>query len=314
MAVREVLPALTPERTRPQLRPLEKIGEYLPQIVVAPSFVATVVFVYGFILWTTYLSFTKSRMMPVTAWDGTRPYERLWANPVWWTAVENLFIYGVLYIGIASGLGLLLAILLDQKIRAEGFLRTIYLYPMAISFIVTGTAWKWILNPGIGVEKLVHDLGFSGFEFRWITNTQMAIYCVVIAAVWQSSGFVMAMFLAGLRGIDTEMIKAAQIDGASLPQIYRRIIIPQMRPVFLSALVILAHLAIKSFDLVVALTNGGPGSATALPATFMYQMTFTRNEVAVGAASAVMMLMTVAAIMVPYLYSELRQARRSGHG
>ena len=312
MTVQDIVPVLTPERTR--LRPLDMLGAYLPQIVVAPSFIATLFFVYGFILWTTYLSFTRSRMMPVTTWDGTRPYERLWANPVWWTAIENLLIYGVLYIGIASVLGLLLAVLLDQKIRAEGALRTIYLYPMAISFIVTGTAWKWILNPGIGIEKLVHDFGFTGFEFRWITDTRMAIYCVVIAAVWQSSGFVMAMFLAGLRGVDTEMIKAAQIDGASLPQVYRRIIIPLMRPVFLSAFVILAHLAIKSFDLVVALTNAGPGSATALPATFMYQMTFTRNEVAVGAASAVMMLMTVAAIMVPYLYSELRQARRSSHG
>lgn len=312
MTTHEVVPAVTPTRSS---RVLDRLGEYLPQIVVAPSFAATLFFVYGFILWTTYLSFTKSRMMPVTALDGLRPYQRLWANPVWWTALENLLIYGVLYIGTASALGLLLAVLLDQKIRAEGFIRTIYLYPMAISFIVTGTAWKWILNPGIGIEKLVRDLGFEGFTFQWITDTRLAIYCVVIAAVWQSSGFVMAMFLAGLRGVDSEIIKAAQIDGASLPRIYRRIIIPLMRPVFLSAFVILAHLAIKSFDLVIALTNAGPGSATALPATFMYQMTFTRNEVAVGAASAVMMLMTVAAIMVPYLYSELRQGRRSGgHG
>jgi glucose/mannose transport system permease protein len=148
MAVQNVLPAVTPARR--QGRVLDKVAEYLPQIVVAPSFAITLFFVYGFILWTTYLSFTKSRMMPVTALDGVRPYERLWANPVWWTALENLFIYGVLYIGIASVLGLLLAILLDQKIRAEGFLRTIYLYPMAISFIVTGTAWKWILNPASG--------------------------------------------------------------------------------------------------------------------------------------------------------------------
>ena len=231
MAVREVVPVLT--RERPRSRLLDRLGEKLPQLVVAPSFAATLFFVYGFILWTTYLSFTKSRMMPITAWDGTRPYERLWANPVWWTALENLVIYGVLYIGIASCLGLLLAILLDQRIRAEGVLRTIYLYPMAISFIVTGTAWKWILNPGIGIEKLAHDLGWTSFQFHWITDTRMAIYCVVIAAVWQSSGFVMAMFLAGLRGVDTEIIKAAQIDGASLPKIYRRIIVPLMRPVFL---------------------------------------------------------------------------------
>ena len=218
----------------------------------------------------------------------------------------------LLYIGISTVLGLLLAILLDQKIRAEGVLRTIYLYPMAISFIVTGTAWKWILNPGLGLEKLMHDWGWTSFSFDWLVNPDMAIYTIVIAGVWQSSGFVMAMFLAGLRGVDSEIIKAASIDGATLPTIYWRIIIPIMRPVFLTAFVILSHLAIKSFDLVVALTGGGPGYSTELPATFMYSSTFSRNQVGVGAASAVIMLMTVAAIMVPYLYSEIRGGRRNG--
>jgi glucose/mannose transport system permease protein len=295
-------------------RPIDRLAEHLPKIVLAPTFVTTLFFVYGFILWTALLSFTKSRFMPLLVFDGIRPYERLWANPVWWTALENLLIFSVLYIGIATLIGLLLAILLDQKIRAEGVLRTIYLYPMAISFIVTGTAWKWLLNPGIGIQKIVRDMGFSSFTFDWIVQTNTAIYCIIIAAIWQSSGFVMAMFLAGLRGVDGEIIKAAQIDGASTFKIYRRIIIPLMRPVFLTSFVILSHLAIKSYDLIVALTNGGPGTATWLPAIFMYKMTFTRNEMALGAASAVMMLLTVAAIMVPYLYSELRQAGRSGHG
>jgi glucose/mannose transport system permease protein len=295
-------------------RAVDRLAEHLPKIVLAPTFVITLFFVYGFILWTTYLSFTKSRFMPVTTLDGLRPYQRLWANPNWWTALENLAIFSVLYIGLATLIGLLLAILLDQKIRGEGILRTIYLYPMALSFIVTGTAWKWLLNPGIGIEKVVRDWGFTGFTLDWIVQPSTAIYCVVLAAIWQSSGFVMAMFLAGLRGVDNEIVKAAQIDGASTFQIYRRIIIPLMRPVFLSSFVILAHLAIKSYDLIVALTDGGPGTSTWLPAIFMYKMTFTRNEVALGAASAVMMLMTVAAIMVPYLYSELRQAGRSGHG
>jgi glucose/mannose transport system permease protein len=293
---------------------LDRLAEWLPKLVLAPSFVATLFFVYGFILYTSYLSFTKSRFLPVWAWDGLRPYERLWANPVWWTSLQNLFIFGVLYIGLATAIGLLLAILLDQRIRAEGALRTIYLYPMALSFIVTGTAWKWLLNPGIGLEKVAHDLGFTGVSFDWIVQTDTAIYCVVIAAIWQSSGFVMAMFLAGLRGVDSEIIKAAQIDGANLVRTYWRIIIPIMRPVFLTSFVVLGHLAIKSYDLVVALTNGGPGNSTWLPAVFMYNMTFTRNEYALGAASAVMMLATVAAVMVPYLYSELRQGRRSTHG
>jgi glucose/mannose transport system permease protein len=191
-------------------------------------------------------------------------------------------------------------------------LRAIFLYPMAISFIVTGTAWKWMLNPGLGLEKLAHDWGFANFKFDWIVNEDMAIYTLVIAGVWQASGFVMAMFLAGLRGIDQDIIKAASIDGARMLKIYRRIIIPQLRPVFLSSLVILAHLAIKSYDLVVALTGGGPGYATDLPSTFMYAHTFTRNQLGMGAASAVMMLLTVAAIMVPFLYSEVRHSRATG--
>jgi glucose/mannose transport system permease protein len=203
-------------------------------------------------------------------------------------------------------LGLLLAIFLDQKVRGEGALRTLYLYPMALSFIVTGTAWKWILNPGLGLEKLFHDLGWESFAFDWLVQSDMAIYCVVIAGIWQSAGFAMALFLAGLRGIDDNIIRAAQIDGASLPQIYRRIILPILRPVVFSTVLVLAHLSIKSFDLVMALTAGGPGYATDVPATFMFVMSFTRGQIGLGAASATMMLATVAAIVVPYLYSELR--------
>jgi len=203
-------------------------------------------------------------------------------------------------------LGLFLAILLDQKIRAEGLLRPIYLYPMALSFIVTGTAWKWFLDPGIGLENTMRIWGWTSFSFNWIKDGNYAIYCVVIAAVWQSSGFVMAMFLAGLRGVDNEIIKAAQIDGATTGTIYRRIIIPLMRPVFLSAFVVLAHLAIKAYDLVVALTGGGPGQATEVPATFMYSYTFTRNQMGIGASSAIIMLVMIFSIIIPYLYSEIR--------
>src|SRR3954467_13106807 len=178
-------------------RSTDWLSENLPKIVLPPTFVITLFFVYGFILWTTFLSFTKSRFMPILSLDGLRPYERLWANPNWWTALENLAIFGILYIGLATAIGLLLAILLDQKIRGEGVLRTIYLYPMALSFIVTGTAWKWILNPGLGLERVVHGLGFTDFQFDWLINPDRAIYTVAIAGVWQSAGFVMALFLAG---------------------------------------------------------------------------------------------------------------------
>ncbi|MGD2005615.1 MAG: sugar ABC transporter permease [Pseudomonadales bacterium] len=278
----------------------------LPRIVLSPSFFLVVVFVYGFIAYTGWLSFTDSKMLPSNNLVGLENYEKLFRLRHWNTALNNLAVFGTLYIGICSLLGLTLAIFLDQKIRGEGLIRPIYLYPMALSFIVTGTAWKWFLDPGIGLETIVQGWGFTDFEFRWIKDRDMAIYTIVIAAVWQSSGFVMAMFLAGLRGIDGEILKAAQIDGASSTKLYRRVVIPMLRPIFLSAFVVLAHMAIKSYDLVIALTSGGPGRATELPATFMYSYTFTRNQMGVGAASAVIMLMTIAAVIVPYLYSELK--------
>jgi len=298
----------------PRRRAATSLGDraraFLPRLVLAPSFALILFFVYGFILWTIWLSFTNSRMMPVYEIVGFDSYVRLFNQPNWYMALKNLAIFGSLYIGISIALGLALAILIDQRIRGEGGLRPIYLYPMALSFIVTGTAWKWFLNPGFGLEKTMHAWGWESFKFDWLINTDMAIYTIVIAGVWQTSGFVMAMFLAGLRGIDAEILKAAQIDGASSLAIYRRIVIPMLRPVFLSAVIVLMHLAIKSYDLVIALTGGGPGNATELPSTFMYSYTFTRNQMAVGAASAVIMLMTIAAVIVPYLYSELRE---NGH-
>jgi glucose/mannose transport system permease protein len=297
----------TPRIPRRGDRTIGWLQGQLPKIVLSPSLAVIAVFVYGFIGWTIVLSFSKSKILPLYQFAGLDAYGRLWSQPNWYVALENLAIYGTLYIGLCIALGLLLAILLDQRIRIEGGLRPIYLYPMALSFIVTGTAWKWFLNPGLGIEKVMHDWGWSSFTFDWLINPDRAIYTIVIAAIWQSSGFVMAMFLAGLRGIDQELVRAAQIDGASAFNLYRRIIIPQLRPAFLSAVIVLAHMAIKSYDLVIALTGGGPGNATELPATFMYSYTFTRNQMAVGAASAVIMLMTIMAIIVPYLYSELRE-------
>lgn len=288
----------------------EWLQRALPKLVLAPSFAVILVVVYGFILFTGLLSFTDSKILPSFNWVGWENYIKLWGFRNWITALQNLAIFGSLYILLCSAIGLFLAILIDQKIRIEGLLRPIYLYPMALSFIVTGTAWKWFLDPGIGLENIMQNWGWESFTFTWIKDGKMAIYCIVIAAVWQSSGFVMAMFLAGLRGIDNEIIKAAQIDGASNFNLYRRIIIPILRPAFLSVFVVLAHLAIKSYDLVIALTNGGPGRATELPATFMYSYTFTRNEMGIGASSAVIMLMMIASVIVPYLYSELRGGRR----
>jgi len=281
-----------------------------PFAVMAPSLSVIVVCVYGFIAWSVALSLTNSKIFPRFEFAGVEQYVRLFADDRWQVAVKNMAIFGVLYVGVAAILGLFIAILIDQRIRLEGFFRAAFLYPMALSFVVTGVIWQWILNPGLGLEKLAHDLGWESFRFQWLIDPDMAIYTLVIAGVWQVTGFMMALFLAGLRGIDSEILKAAKIDGASLWKTYVRIIIPALRPVFLTVMVIGTHLAIKSYDLVVALTKGGPGIATELPSTFMYTFTFTRSNIGLGSASAVMMLMALAAIIVPYLYSELRHDRR----
>ncbi|MCR4265827.1 carbohydrate ABC transporter permease [Nitratireductor sp. ZSWI3] len=286
------------------------MGDSISIIVLSPSFVVLAVAVYGFMGWSGMVSLTSSKLIPVHDFIGFDQYVTLWSTDRWHVAVRNLAIFAPLFIGLSTALGLVLAIFLDQKIRAENVIRSIYLYPMAISFIVTGTAWKWILNPGLGVEKLLVDWGFEGARFDWIVDPQMAVFTLVIAAVWQSTGFAMAIFLAGLRSIDGEVVKAARIDGAGLVRIYWSIILPMLRPVFLTVVVILMYQAVRSFDLVVALTGGGPGYSSDLPANFMYQTAFSRNRMGLAAASAMMILMTIAAVMIPYIYSELRQEAR----
>ena len=281
-------------------------NRWLPALVLSPSLLLVGVCVYGFIAFTFYLSFTASTILPNMTLAGGENYARLFSLSTFFSSLGNLGLFATLYIVISMALGMTLAILIDQRIRAESIFRSIFLYPMALSFIVTGTAWKWLLDPSIGLERTVHLMGFESFTFNWIKDGDMAIYTVVIAAVWQTSGFVMALFLAGLRGIDNEVLNAARVDGAKSWRIYTRIIIPQLGPSFISSFVILAHMAIKSYDLVIALTGGGPGRATWLPSVFMYQYSFTRNEMAVGAASAVIMLIGIAVVVVPYVRREMR--------
>lgn len=274
--------------------------------VLFPTVLLTFVFVYLFILFTIYISFTDSRLMPSYKWVGFANYIKLFKLSHWHTALSNMLIFSVLYIGISTLLGLFLAILIDLNKFSENFFRPVYLYPMAISFIVTGTAWKWFLDPGIGVERIVQLWGFTSFKFDWIKNSNFSIYTVVIAAIWQVSGYVMTIFLAGLRAISHETIESAVVDGAPIRKLYSKVIIPQLSTAFLSVFVILGHMAIKSYDLVVALTNGGPGRASELPSTFMYSYTFTRNQMGIGAASAVIMLLIFGIIIIPYLRYQIK--------
>jgi len=278
----------------------------LAKLLLAPSILSAAFFVYGFIIFTFLVSLTNSRLLPVFNFVGLESYSRLWALDNWHKALSNLFIFGALFIGICVAVGFVVAVLMDQKIKGENIFRPIFLYPMALSFIVTGTAWRWFLNPGLGLEHTVRNLGWDSFVFDWIINKDTAIYTVVMAGVWQSAGFCIAMFIAGLRSIDKEIIKAAHMDGARGARLYWRVIMPMMKPTFLSVFVIQGHLTIKSYDLVVSLTGGGPGNATTLPSTFMYDYTFTRNLMSIGSASSIMMLALIAMIIIPYLWYELR--------
>jgi glucose/mannose transport system permease protein len=282
---------------------------WIPAFVLAPSVLTSLIFVYVFVLITSYLSFTRSTLLPRYAFDGLGRYRELFANDIWWGALANLAWFTVPFIVICVALGLFLAILMDQRIRGEGFIRSVLLYPLALSQVVAGTAWQWLLNPGFGLEKAIQNLGWTGYHFDWIGNPDKAIFCVVLAASWQCTGFVAALFLAGLRSVDEEIMKAAQVDGASMPVIYRRIVMPIMKPVFFSVLLILTHLSIKTFDLVVAMTAGGPGTSTVLPSMFMYTYAFERGRMGVGAASSVMILILIVAVLVPLMYAGSRATR-----
>ncbi len=284
---------------------------WLPAVVLAPSVAASLLFVYVFVILNGYLSFTNSRLLPRYEFVGLDRYRELFDNDVWWESVANLFWFAAPFIVVSTIIGLTLAILLDQRIRAEGALRAIYLYPLALSQVVAGTAWQWLMNPSLGLSHVAEQLGWRGASFDWLSDPNRAIFCVVIAAVWQCTGFVAALFLAGLRGVDEEIVKAAQVDGASKPLIYRRIVLPTIRPVFFSVMLILTHLAIKTFDLVVAMTAGGPGTSTILPTIFMYTYAFERGRMGIGAASAMMMLAMVVAILVPLMYLESKATRNA---
>jgi glucose/mannose transport system permease protein len=279
-------------------------------LTVLPSGLVLIVFVYGFILWSFVLSLTSSRIAPVYDFVGLQQYALLWANDRWIQSLLNLATFGIVFVTMATLVGLVQAVFIDQKVRAEGVIRTIYLYPMAISFIVTGTAWKWMLNPSLGLERLVRSWGWETFRFDWIVNPDMAIYTLAIAAIWQSSGFAMAIFLAALRGIDGEIIKAARIDGATGWQTFRSVILPLLRPAFFTAIIVQVALALRCFDLMVAMTGGGPGFASDLPTNFFYQFAFGRSRLGFAAASGIMIFVMVLAVMLPFIIWELRHERR----
>jgi glucose/mannose transport system permease protein len=220
----------------------------------------------------------------------------------WLTAYTNMFIFGALTIAGALAVGTLLAVLIDNQVRFEGAFRTLMLYPLSMSFIVTGLAWQWVLNPAIGIEHFVRGLGWSGFRFDWIVDQDYAIYTLVFAAIWHEAGLIMSIMLAGLRGIDREIWRAARVEGISRRQTYWHIILPMLRPLVVTCVVLLAIAVVKSYDLVVAMTGGGPGFASDLPGKFVVDTVFERSNIGLASAAAMVMLGTVVAALAPYLY------------
>lgn len=292
------------------------LGDHIAQIVLIPTLLASFAYVVLFSAWTLWLSFSASTMLPDPTFSGFGEYASLWKSKRWIVSFQNLFIFGALYVAGAMALGTLLAILIDQRVKFEAVWRTIFLYPLAISFIVTGTVWRWIFHPQTGIELALQDMGWIAAKFDWITDRDLALYVVVITAIWHASGFAMALILAGLRSVDGDIIKAAQIDGASVARTYARVILPTIWPIFLAVAVVLLQFAIKTYDLVVALTQGGPGVATTVPAIVVFDLMFERGQIAQGSAAAVMILVALGCVLIPYaLYMRWRQRREGGnHG
>lgn len=290
----------------------DRLGNVLAQVAIWLPLSITAGHVVVFTAWTTWVSFTASTLMPDYTWIGLRNYWAVTRTANFQIAYVNLFVYSTGFVLLTMALGLLLAILLDQRVRGENVLRTIFLYPLAVSFVVTGTVWSWLLNPGLGLQKLVNDLGWTDFRFDWLVQSDKAIYTVILAGVWQGAGFAMALFMAGLRSVDKDLIKAAQIDGAGPWRTYRRVVLPTIWPIFVAVFVILLQSAIKAFDLVRALTGGGPGISSTLPTLVVYDFMFQRSELGRGSAAAVLMLLTLAVVLVPYgLYMRWRQKKQA---
>ncbi|MGQ9626879.1 MAG: carbohydrate ABC transporter permease [Anaerolineae bacterium] len=282
-------------------------------LLISPSAIAIAVFVYGFIAFTGFASLTKWDKLAVDfTLVGLRNYLRLFAHQRFQIDLRNTVVFTALFLVSSLAIGFLLAVLLDQRIKGENIFRSIYLFPMSISFIVTGVVWRWLLNPGsaemgsTGVNLLFDMAGLGFLKTGWYTDPKIGIMAVAIAATWQMSGYVMAMYLAGLRGIPEDLREAARVDGAGEVQIYRYIILPLLRPVTLGAIIVLGHISLKIFDLIVAMTGPGLGFSCDVPAYFMWETTFHSNRFAQGASIAIILLVMVAVLIVPYLIHSVR--------
>lgn len=274
------------------------------KIAALPMVATALVIFIGCTVWTVVHSFTNSKLLPKTDFVGLAQYERLWSTNKWIISIENLAIFGLCSLILSITIGFFLATLLDQKIRFENTIRTIILYPFALSFVVTGLTWQWILNPEFGVQKVVRSMGWESFVFDPLYDKDIVIYGILIAAIWQGTGLIMVLMLAGLRGIDQDIWKASRVDGIPKWKTYIFIIIPMMKPVFITALVLITSGIVKVYDLVIAQTGGGPGIASQVPAIYVIDAMFLKQNLGQGFAASTMMLLSVLIILIPYAYLE----------
>lgn len=286
---------------------------FLSILLILPSALSILVFVYGFIGFTGLASFINWKKLKIDfTFVGFDNYARLFQNERFIIDLQNTFTFTILFLIATIAIGFLMAVAIDRNIKGEAIFRNIYLFPMALSFIVTGVVWRWLLAPGnadtgaLGVNLILENVGLGFLKNGWYTDPSIGIKAVVIAAVWQYAGYVMALYLAGIRGIPVELLEAARLDGSSEIDIYRYIVLPMLRPVTLSAVIILGHISLKIFDLVVSMTGPGTGFSTDVPALFMYDTTFRGNRFSEGSAIAVVLLLMVALLVIPYLVNSSR--------
>jgi len=281
------------------------------KVASIPMILTVLVVFLGGSIWTIFYSFTSSKLLPKWKFVGFDQYERLWETRRWIISIENLALYGIFSLVFTLFIGFTLAALLDRKIRFENTFRTILLYPFALSFIVTGLTWQWILNPDFGLQGVIRDFGWESFSFDPLNDPETVMFGLLISGLWQGTGLIMVILLAGLRGIDEDIWRAARVDGIGTVKTYIRIIIPMMRPVFITALVLISAGIIKIYDLVVAQTDGGPGIASEVPAKYVMNYMFGAQNLGQGFAASTMMLVSVIVILVPWAYLEFGGKRRA---
>ncbi|MFT4068431.1 carbohydrate ABC transporter permease [Paraburkholderia sp.] len=295
---------------KPHHKPLKRRFSIAVWLALLPMILTVVCAYLGTMVWTARVSLSNSHTFPSNDFAGFTQYARLFHNDRWLVSLQNIVIYGACFIVACMVIGLLLAIFIDQRVVAEGVLRTVFLYPYAMSFVATGLVWQWILNPELGAQQVLHRLGFTHARFDWIVDQDWVIYTIVIATVWQASGLVMALLLAGLRGIDEELWKAARIDGIPRWRVYASIVVPMLGPSISTAFVLLFVMVVKLYDAVVAMTQGGPGTASEVPAKFIMDYLFGRANIGLASAASIVLLATVLAILAPFFHARSRAALR----